>query len=186
MNKILLGKSGVWPKTNIFNRPKLAPFANGAAMALSNMEYDKNKIADAVKAGRLNKGWSQQELAENSGIALRSVQRIEGAEVQARLYTLKVLGRTLNLELNQLIKPVDPSQAKGTPLGLNFIQRLILSVALLIVLLLATLAFVAQSARFPETNFEMLVLVLVLLVSYALFLLLIWKGQSKATGHRNR
>ncbi|MEE1944895.1 helix-turn-helix domain-containing protein [Pedobacter sp. KR3-3] len=150
------------------------------------MEYDKNKIADAVKAGRLNKGWSQQELAENSGIALRSVQRIEGAEVQARLYTLRVLGSTLNLELDQLIRPVEPSQRKSTTSRFNFVQRLILSVALFVVLLLATLAFVAQSTRFPETSFEVLVLVLILLMCYTLFLLLIWKGHAKATGRHYR
>lgn len=53
---------------------------------------------------RRAKGWSQEELAEHSGLSLRTIQRIEKGKVQARLHSLRVLSETLGLDLTALNK----------------------------------------------------------------------------------
>ena len=48
-------------------------------------------IASIVKEGRLAKGYTQKEVSDLTGISLRSIQRIENGEVEARTYSLKAL-----------------------------------------------------------------------------------------------
>ena len=58
---------------------------------------------DRIKALRLQKGLTQQELADLSGISLRSIQRIERGEVSPRSHSLKELGKALETDLTELL-----------------------------------------------------------------------------------
>ena len=50
----------------------------------------KNKnLSKKVKELRKRKGFSQEELAENSGLSLRTIQRIENGETEPTGETLK-------------------------------------------------------------------------------------------------
>jgi len=51
---------------------------------------------------RQSKGLTQGELAENCKLSLRTVQRIESAEVTPRSYTIKVILSSLDYDLNNL------------------------------------------------------------------------------------
>lgn len=53
-------------------------------------------LGKKVSELRLEKGMTQSELAEKCNISLRTVQRIEAAEVTPRSYTLKVIFSALN------------------------------------------------------------------------------------------
>ena len=64
----------------------------------------KNKdLAKRVKELRKRNGISQEVLAENSGLSLRTVQRIENGETQPTGDSIKRLSSALNVTPNELI-----------------------------------------------------------------------------------
>ena len=58
------------------------------------------KIGERIKEIRVAKGMTQLELAEKSGVALRTVQRIENNEVTPSFYSLNGIGEALDIKLN--------------------------------------------------------------------------------------
>jgi transcriptional regulator with XRE-family HTH domain len=64
----------------------------------------KNKfLAQRVKELRKRKGLSQEDLSENSGVSLRTIQRIENAETEPTGETLKRISNALNVVPEELI-----------------------------------------------------------------------------------
>lgn len=64
----------------------------------------KNKnLAKKVKELRKRKGFSQEELTENSGLSLRTIQRIENGETEPTGETLKRISSALNVSPEELI-----------------------------------------------------------------------------------
>lgn len=64
----------------------------------------KNKeLAKRIKALRNRKGFSQEELAENSGLSLRTIQRIENGETEPLGDSLKRISNALNVNPDELI-----------------------------------------------------------------------------------
>ncbi len=47
---------------------------------------------------------SQKELSEQTGLTIRTIQRIENNEVKPSLYSLKVLGEVLKTDLSNFVK----------------------------------------------------------------------------------
>jgi len=140
---------------------------------------NKHHIAGLVKNGRRQKGITQQELADKAGISLRSVQRIENAEVVPRLYTLRVLGEHLGFNTTNFEDigdgPTGDQQPASNSQKSRRAGKLILSIGVGAVILSATGAYISQSAHFPETNFEWFTLITVLLTAYMLFLYRVWR-----------
>lgn len=62
-----------------------------------------NKLAQGTKELRKRKGFSQEELAENSGLSLRTIQRVENGETEPTGETLKRISSTLELTPHELI-----------------------------------------------------------------------------------
>jgi len=60
-----------------------------------------------IKELRERNGLSQEELCENSGISLRTIQRIENGESVQRGSTLKMIASTLNVSSDSLINTLD-------------------------------------------------------------------------------
>ncbi|MBS2099006.1 helix-turn-helix domain-containing protein [Carboxylicivirga linearis] len=60
-----------------------------------------------IKELRERNGLSQEELCENSGISLRTIQRIENGESVPRGSTLKMIASTLNVSSDSLINTLD-------------------------------------------------------------------------------
>lgn len=64
----------------------------------------KNKnLAPKVKELRKKKGFSQEELADNSGLSLRTIQRIENGETEPTGETLKRISNALNVNPEEII-----------------------------------------------------------------------------------
>lgn len=63
----------------------------------------KNHLAIRVKELRNQKGMSQEVLAEESGLSLRTIQRIENGETNPAGETLKRLSNALNVNPDELI-----------------------------------------------------------------------------------
>ena len=60
-------------------------------------------LAKRVKELRKRNGLSQEELTENSGLSLRTIQRIENGETQPTGDTLKRIAKVLNVTPNELV-----------------------------------------------------------------------------------
>ncbi|MGF1638384.1 MAG: DUF4870 domain-containing protein [Cyclobacteriaceae bacterium] len=67
----------------------------------------KNKyLAKRVKELRRRKGLSQEELTEDSGLSLRTIQRIENGETEPTGETLKRISNALNVNPEEIIDSV--------------------------------------------------------------------------------
>ncbi|NCI46326.1 helix-turn-helix domain-containing protein [Sediminibacterium soli] len=151
-------------------------------------------VSAVIRNGRMAKCITQQELSEKTGISLRSVQRIENEEVIPRAYTVKVLAEYLGV-LNEVAdvytgkqeatRELHPVGAEETDVhravalshdpGSNRIRRVIASIGTGLLLLLGGMAFIFQSARFPETAFEAILFWMVIIAVYFASLLRIWR-----------
>lgn len=56
-----------------------------------------------IKQLRLQKGFTQEELAEKTYISARTIQRIENNEVEPRAYTIQALAVALEVDFEELI-----------------------------------------------------------------------------------
>ena len=56
----------------------------------------------SIKDFRIKQGLTQQQLADEAGVTLRTIQRIENGEVKPSLHSLNSLGRVLNADLSEL------------------------------------------------------------------------------------
>lgn len=163
------------------------------------MDQESSFLAAHIKDARQRKGYTQQELSDRTGVSIRSVQRIENGEVIPRGYTLRLLAEQLDLQhlLNGEAKfgpisgetpgaPGSSPTAAATPRepaysptpaqrDLHRPGKIILTAGIAIFLLLAGLAFISQSPRFPETDFEGFCFWAVVTVLYTAILFRIWK-----------
>ena len=62
------------------------------------------KIGERIKEIRISKGFTQIELSEKSGIAVRTIQRIENSDVTPSIYSLNAIGEALDVKLNEVLK----------------------------------------------------------------------------------
>ena len=62
-----------------------------------------NKLAQGTKELRKRKGLSQEQLAKNSGLSLRTIQRVENGETEPTGETLKRISSSLDVATNELI-----------------------------------------------------------------------------------
>lgn len=69
-------------------------------------------IAEAVKTRRLDRAWTQEQLAEIAGIAVRTVQRVEQGH-PASLETCKAIAAAFGIDVADLRGP--PDTTDGTP-----------------------------------------------------------------------
>ena len=58
------------------------------------------ELSKRIKELRINKGLTQLELSEKSGISHRTIQRIENDEVKPSVYSLRKIGEVLNEDFN--------------------------------------------------------------------------------------
>ena len=65
------------------------------------------KLSKKIKELRTKLGLSQEELANQSNLSLRTIQRIEGGETEPRGDTLKRLANTLEVTSNDLVDWVE-------------------------------------------------------------------------------
>ena len=54
-----------------------------------------------VKEIRTSLNYSQKELSEQTGLTLRTIQRVENNEVKPSLHSLKVIGEALKIDLSE-------------------------------------------------------------------------------------
>jgi transcriptional regulator with XRE-family HTH domain len=74
------------------------------------------EFGSRLKEIRTSLNCSQKKLSEQTGLNLRTIQRIENNEVKPSLYSLKVIGEALNTDLSDFIKT---SEAKPYEFNVN-------------------------------------------------------------------
>jgi len=75
-------------------------------------------IGQRIKASRERKGWLQEDLAEESGIARANIARLEGGRHAAHLSTLRRVAKALDLKVDSLLKAPEPvSSQEGRDLA---------------------------------------------------------------------
>jgi transcriptional regulator with XRE-family HTH domain len=62
------------------------------------------EFGERLKELRTSLNCSQKELAEKTGLTLRTIQRIENNEVKPSLYSLKVIGDALKTDFSEFSK----------------------------------------------------------------------------------
>ncbi|TPD71231.1 helix-turn-helix domain-containing protein [Flavobacterium microcysteis] len=141
------------------------------------MFYDKNKIGESIKIQRIARGWTQNQLSERSGIGLRSIQRIENGEVNARSYTLTKLQEELDIRFDETHALVINQEPDFTIQSIfsNRTQKILMSYSTGFIIAIVSGIFLVRSATFPETNFELFALVCSLISVYSAILLYIWR-----------
>jgi transcriptional regulator with XRE-family HTH domain len=77
------------------------------------------ELGGRIKELRVGLNFSQKELSEQSGLTLRTIQRIENNEVKPSLFSLKVIGEVLKANLSEF---AEKSDAK--PYEFNFIIKI--------------------------------------------------------------
>ena len=65
------------------------------------------EFGERLKVLRTSLNYSQKELSEQTGLTLRTIQRIENNEVNPSLHSLKVIGEALNTDLSEFVNKSD-------------------------------------------------------------------------------
>ena len=81
-----------------------------------HVSYLQMEFGVRLKEIRTSLNCSQKELSEQTGLTLRTIQRIENNEVKPSLYSLKVIGEVLKTDLSDFVKT---SEAKPYEFNLN-------------------------------------------------------------------
>ena len=81
-----------------------------------HVSYLQMEFGARLKEIRTSLNCSQKALSEQTGLTLRTIQRIENNEVKPSLYSLKVIGEALNTDLSDFVKT---SEAKPYEFNLN-------------------------------------------------------------------
>ncbi len=81
-----------------------------------HVSYLQMEFGARLKEIRTSLNCSQKELSEQTGLTLRTIQRIENNEVKPSLYSLKVIGEALNTDLSDFVKT---SETKPYEFNLN-------------------------------------------------------------------
>jgi len=65
------------------------------------------EFGERLKELRTSMNCSQKELSQQTGLTLRTIQRIENNEVKPSLYSLKVIGEALKSDVSDFVKKSD-------------------------------------------------------------------------------
>ena len=68
------------------------------------------EISTRLAEHRRLKGWTQEELADKSGVTARTIQRIESGSVNPQAYTLKLLAASLGVDFKESAAPQPPGR----------------------------------------------------------------------------
>lgn len=82
----------------------------------------KTRVAGWIRSSRINRGMTQEELADRIGLSVQSVSAIENAKNLPALDTMVTLAEVLGLDLTEALgkHPLRPGELKVR----SFVQRL--------------------------------------------------------------
>jgi transcriptional regulator with XRE-family HTH domain len=72
-------------------------------------------FGEKLKELRINLNYSQKDLSDQTGLTIRTIQRIENNKVKPSLYSLKVIGEALKIDLTEHV-----NKAESKPYEFSF------------------------------------------------------------------
>lgn len=109
-----------------------------------------NQLANRIKNLHIRKGFSQEELAEVSGLSLRTIQRIENGETEPRGDSLKRLAKAFEVSPDEILD-WDVYEDKGLLIGLN-LSALSFAVFPLLGILVPLIIWVSKKDKIRNIN----------------------------------
>lgn len=93
-----------------------------------NLIFLLMQLSQKISTARKTKGITQDELADKSGVTVRTIQRIESGETQPRAFTIKAIADALEMPFENF-QVVENGSLERRSLGAdkNFLQLLVLS-----------------------------------------------------------
>lgn len=86
---------------------------NRASRESSRYRQQAGQLAEMLKAGRLDRGMSQQQLAQVSGIAIGTVRALESRRtVEPGFFTVLVLAEALGIDVPGLVERIGNPSAR--------------------------------------------------------------------------
>ncbi|MDC6388556.1 helix-turn-helix transcriptional regulator [Maribacter sp. PR1] len=135
-----------------------------------------------IKSLREQKHLTQEELARESGISIRTIQRIEAGQ-EPKGHTLKVLAKALELDLTSINKKATAKRNYSLIKIINLSSAFVLSIPLLNVLLPLTIMYFGK--QFNDITKQILSLqILWSTVSLFIFILASFLKNSLNLSHR--
>ncbi|WP_113906644.1 helix-turn-helix domain-containing protein [Aliidiomarina celeris] len=80
-----------------------------------------------VKEARTQRGWTQQQLAEVTGLSLRTIQRVE-SQGQASVETCNALCAVLEITRDELL--VNTAERRSSPYSTGFVVAILAAVGI--------------------------------------------------------
>ena len=74
---------------------------------------ERTALSQQISSARKLKGITQEELADQAGVTVRTIQRLESGESSPRAFTLKAIAASLGLDFARLAVPADTNLAAG-------------------------------------------------------------------------
>ena len=108
------------------------------------MNADKMNLRD-IKKMRLNRHWSQEQLAEMSGLSIRTIQRIENGN-NAGLESLKSLAAVFETEIVDSDGKMEMEQTRKEEAYIQNVKRFFGLVVAVVMLLLVPFIYVVQDS----------------------------------------
>lgn len=81
------------------------------------------EFKEKLKILRNNQNFSRKELAEKTGISIRTIESYEQGNREPKESTIKILAEVLEVEPIELIKTLKPYQSIGAIIGQNFLEK---------------------------------------------------------------
>jgi len=135
-----------------------------------------------IKTLREQKHLTQEELASESGISIRTIQRIESGQ-EPKGHTLKALAKALDLDLTTLNKKATENRNYSLIKIINLSSAFVFSIPLLNVILPLTIMYFGK--QFNSTTKQILSLqILWTIVSSLIFLLASFLKNALSLSHR--
>lgn len=88
------------------------------------MDDLRQRFGRLVAANRRRRGLTQQQLADQAGISLDMINRIERGTSGARFPNIEKLSKTLNVDPAELFSPDIPTAYPKSPALTNLVSRL--------------------------------------------------------------
>lgn len=109
-------------------------------------------LGKRIKEARLLNNITQQELSDLSGVALRTVQRIENDEVKASLHSIKALGAALKIDLTTTAEGESSKKSKRFLTNPKWTVGIFIT---LLISLIAVLIWPNNKTYQDDLNFEL-------------------------------
>lgn len=113
---------------------------------------DAKQLGLKIQELRKEKGMTQEDLAEKTGLSTRTIQRIESGEVDPRSFTLNQIAEALGVELSELTKEKETDPNKPSEGEIRKWEGLLHLSGLFVLLVPPIIIWLMKKEEIPELD----------------------------------